>query len=301
MPSCFPFAINLYGINCPSKPYSAVTSMAKSLSFSTFESNSSLNNDAIPVILLHGWGLNSGVWQPLLALFNEPSNSNFQFITIDLPGFGINSDVELTPYTLDNICQHIEQTIAQPAVYLGWSLGGLVATQMSLTYPEKVLGLVTVTSSPYFVEQSDNDWPGIKENVLASFHNQLTQDTEKTIRNFLKIQAMGSPHIRQDLKLITQLVMAHDLPSQQTLNDSLNLLSDCDLRKDLAKLKLPFLRLYGQNDSLVPKSVLNQISLLAPESEQYLFENASHAPFISHLNDFYQVLSHWLNTNIKGA
>jgi len=273
--------------------------MAKSLTFSTFPPNSPLNKNAIPVVLLHGWGLNSGVWQPLLDLFKE--QSCYQLITVDLPGFGNNADVELRAYTLDNICQQIEQTLEQPAVYLGWSLGGLVATQMSLTYPEKVLGLVTVTSSPYFVEQSDNNWPGIKTNVLASFHNQLTQDTEKTIRNFLKIQAMGSPHIRQDLKLITQLVMAHNLPSQQTLNDSLNLLSDCDLRKDLAKLKLPFLRLYGQNDSLVPKSVIDQISFLAPESEQYLFENASHAPFISHLDSFYQVLSHWLNSNIKSA
>ncbi len=275
--------------------------MAKSLTFSTFPSNSPLNNNAIPVVLLHGWGLNSGVWQPLLALFNEQSNSNFQLITIDLPSYGNNADIELSSYTLDNICQYIEQTIEQPAVYLGWSLGGLVATQMTLKYPEKVLGLITVASSPYFVEQSKDKWPGIKTNVLESFHNQLSQDTEKTIRNFLKIQAMGSPNIRQDLKLITQLVMAHNLPSQQTLNDSLNLLSDCDLRKDLAKIKPPFLRLYGQNDSLVPKTVIEQISLLAPVSDLHLFEKASHAPFISHLDDFYQVLSHWLKTKFQSA
>jgi len=275
--------------------------MAKSLTFSTFPSNSPLDKNAIPVVLLHGWGLNSGVWQPLLALFNEQSNSDLQFITVDLPGFGNNSSTELPSYTLDNICQYIEKTIEQPAIYLGWSLGGLVATQMSLTYPEKVLGLVTVTSSPYFVEQADNDWPGIKANILASFHRQLTQDTEKTIRNFLKIQAMGSPHIRQDLKLITQLVMAHNLPSQKTLNDSLNLLSNCDLRKDISRIKAPFLRLYGQNDSLVPKAVIEQINLLATDSDLHLFEGASHAPFISHLDDFYKILSHWLNTKFKSA
>jgi pimeloyl-[acyl-carrier protein] methyl ester esterase len=299
MPSCSPFAITLYEINCRFEPNSAVISMAKSLKFSTFPAKSPLNKNAIPVVLLHGWGLNSGVWQPLLSLFNE--QNNYQLITIDLPGFGSNNQVELKPYDLENICQHIELTIEQPAVYLGWSLGGLVATQMSLTYPEKVLGLITVASSPYFVEQPKNNWPGIKAKVLASFHEQLAQDTEKTIRNFLKIQAMGSPHIRHDLKLITQLVMAYKLPNQQTLSDSLALLSQCDLRKELSNIKLPFLRLYGQNDSLVPKTVIEQISLLVPESDQHLFDKASHAPFISHLDDFYQVLCHWLKTNIKNT
>ncbi|WP_019029289.1 pimeloyl-ACP methyl ester esterase BioH [Colwellia piezophila] len=273
--------------------------MAKSLTFSTFPANSELNKDAIPIILIHGWGLNSGVWQPLLELFNKNGTRNYQFLTIDLPGYGSNSMVEIAPYTLANICQEIEQTIEQPAIYLGWSLGGLVATEMSLQYPEKVLALITVASSPYFVEQPQHSWPGIKESVLANFHQQLAQDTEKTIKGFLKIQAMGSPHIRQDLKLITQLVMAHNLPNQQTLADSLRLLSHCDLRQQLARIKQPFLRLYGHNDSLVPKVVIEQINTLAPSSEQYLFEHASHAPFISHLDDFHQVLVAWLAENFN--
>jgi len=271
--------------------------MAKSLTFSTFPPNSPLNKHATPIVLLHGWGLNSGVWQTLLSLFDE--QINYQLITIDLPGFGKNTSTEVAPYTLEKICQNIEQAIDKPAIYLGWSLGGLVATQMALSYPEKVLGLITVASSPYFVEQPTSDWPGIKPNVLKSFHQQLSQDTEKTINGFLKIQAMGSPHIRQDLKLITQLVMAHDLPSQQTLSDSLSLLSHCDLRKRLTGIKCPFLRLYGQNDSLVPKAVIEQISQLVPESDQHLFEQASHAPFISHLNEFHHVLTHWLKTNFS--
>jgi pimeloyl-[acyl-carrier protein] methyl ester esterase len=270
--------------------------MANSLKFSTLTDNTLVNKNAIPIVLIHGWGLNSGVWKPLLDLFNK--QSNYQLITIDLPGFGNNSDVELSPYDLENICLHIESTIKQPAVYLGWSLGGLVATQMSLSYPEKVLGLVTVASSPYFVEQSINGWPGIKENILTNFHNQLSQDTEKTISNFLKIQAMGSPHIRQDLKLITQLVMAYDLPNKKTLNNSLALLSHCDLRNRLFDIKKPFLRLYGHNDSLVPKAVIAKINLLVPQSDEYLFEGASHAPFISHLDNFYHILVDWLNANL---
>ena len=288
-----------FDIHYCSDIYSAVISMAKSLTFSTFPPNNTLNKNVIPIVLLHGWGLNSGVWPPLLDLFQANKENNYQLITIDLPGFGINSAVDIKPYSLTDICHHIEQVIDQPAIYLGWSLGGLIATEMSLKHPEKVLALISVASSPYFVEQTDDNWPGIKENVLASFHKQLAQDTAKTISGFLKIQAMGSPHIRQDLKLITQLVMAHALPSQQILANSLALLSQCDLREHLSNIKQPFLRLYGHNDSLVPKGVIGKINHLAPNSEHHLFDNASHAPFISHLDNFHQVLVAWLDSHFN--
>ncbi len=273
--------------------------MAERLIFSTYPPVNESTESAIPLVLIHGWGLNSGVWQPLIELFNKNHNNNYQLITVDLPGFGKNSSIEIEPYSLENICHHIAQTISQPAIYLGWSLGGLVATQMSLSYPEKVRALISVASSPFFLEQSSRNWHGIKSNVLASFHQQLSQDTAKTINGFLKIQAMGSPHIRQDLKHITQLVMAYSLPSKKTLTNSLTLLSDCDLRARLSEVNKPFLRLYGHNDSLVPKAVIEQVNHLAPASDYHIFNHASHAPFISHLDDFYQTVMNWLNVQFS--
>ena len=57
------------------------------------------------------------------------------------------------------------------AIWLGWSLGGLVASQIALTHPERVLALVTVASSPCF--SARDEWPGIKPDVLAGFQQQL--------------------------------------------------------------------------------------------------------------------------------
>lgn len=249
----------------------------------------------LPLVFIHGWGLNSGIWQPLankLAI-------NFQVITVDLPGYGLNIEHNITPYSLENICQQLAQVITQPAVYIGWSLGGLVASQMSLSFPERVLGLVNVTSSPCFLEKKSNEdnWPGIKANLLAAFHHQLADDTKKTIEGFLKIQAMGSPHIRKDLKQIRALIFQYSMPKRQVLDHSLALLETVDLRAQLAKITVPFLRLYGRLDSLIPKNVSNLVDALAPNSESYVFQQASHAPFISHEDEFYQVLKQWLQTN----
>ncbi len=282
--------------------------MAETLQFSTYLEP---KKHSIPLVLLHGWGLNSAIWQPLIANLTTEFTDVFQVITIDLPGFGANINKKISPYSLANICQHITNTIAQPAIYLGWSLGGLVATEMALTYPEKVLALITVASSPRFVEQKSaavvDDkavnqlvWPGIKPQVLNAFHQQLQIDAKKTINGFLKLQAMGSPHVRQDIKQINQLVFQHDMANKNTLDESLKLLETSDYRLRLKDINQPFLRLYGSADSLVPKAVIEQVAKFAKNnSKQHIFIGASHAPFISHLDDFTQVLTDWLLSQLS--
>jgi pimeloyl-[acyl-carrier protein] methyl ester esterase len=108
---------------------------------------------------------------------------------------------------------------------------------------------------------------------------------------------MGSPHVRQDIKQISQLVFQHDMANKNTLDESLKLLETSDYRLRLIDINQPFLRLYGSADSLVPKSVIEQVAKFAKHnSDQHIFERASHAPFISHLDDFTQVLINWLLT-----
>ena len=279
--------------------------MAETLQFSTYLEP---KKQSIPIVLLHGWGLNSAVWQPLIASLSTDFTDAFHVITVDLPGFGTNINKKVSPYSLANVCQHIANTIEQPAIYLGWSLGGLVATEMALTYPEKVLGLITVASSPRFLEQRSEEksdekivnqliWSGIKPHVLAVFHKQLQVDAEKTISGFLKLQAMGSPHVRQDIKQISQLVFQHDMANKNTLDESLKLLETSDYRLQLIDIKQPFLRLYGSADSLVPKSIIEHVAKFTENnSDQHIFEGASHAPFISHLDDFTKILTDWLFT-----
>jgi pimeloyl-[acyl-carrier protein] methyl ester esterase len=258
-------------------------SMAETLKISS-------QGSGLPLVFIHGWGLNSAVWQPSV----EALKSNFEVITVDLPGFGENIEHSLSPYTLAEVARLIQQAVAKPAVYIGWSLGGLVASEIALKFPQQVNALVTVASSPCFVEREN--WLGIKSEVLALFHRQLCDDTVKTINNFLKIQAMGSPHLRHDIKLLKALVMQFSMPTKTTLDESLQLLETVDHRKELTNISMPFLRLYGKLDGLVPRKAIQSITELAPQSDVVIFEQASHAPFISHPNEFHQALQSWLTS-----
>ncbi|STV85944.1 putative pimeloyl-BioC--CoA transferase BioH [Klebsiella michiganensis] len=49
---------------------------------------------------------------------------------------------------------------------------------------------------------------------------------------------------------------------------------------------MPFLRLYGRLDGLVPRKIIPLLDALWPKSTSIVFDKAAHAPFISHPQAF---------------
>lgn len=125
----------------------------------------------------------------------------------------------------------------------------------------------------------------MKASVLALFQRQLKDDFEQTVARFLAIQAMGSPSVRADTKLIKELVFEKPLPALNALRGGLKILAETDLRKRLAQLQCPLWRVYGERDTLVPASAADAVQQLVPDSPHWIVEQASHAPFIAHGNE----------------
>ena len=80
------------------------------------------------------------------------------------------------------------------------------------------------------------------------------------------------------------------MPPVDVLNGGLEILKTVDLREPLRALTVPFLRLYGYLDGLVPRKVVPLLDELWPASESLIFARAAHAPFISHPDEFCQTL-----------
>lgn len=234
------------------------------------------------LVLLHGWGLNAEVWHCV----SEELASHFTLHLVDLPGFGRSHGYQAM--SLDEMAQHVLDAAPQNAIWLGWSLGGLVASQIALTYPERVQALVTVASSPCF--SARDAWPGIKPDVLAGFQQQLSEDFQRTVERFLALQTMGTETARQDARTLKNTVLSLPMPDVEVLNGGLEILKTVDLREPLATLALPHLRIYGYLDGLVPRKVVPLLDTLWPQSESHVVAKAAHAPFISHPAEFCSAL-----------
>ncbi|MCT4715837.1 pimeloyl-ACP methyl ester esterase BioH [Enterobacteriaceae bacterium H18W14] len=232
----------------------------------------------IDLVLLHGWGLNAEVWHCISAELS----SQFRLHLVDLPGYGRSQN--FGALTLPEMAEIVLAQAPEQAVFLGWSLGGLVASQIALTHPGRVRALITVASSPCFTARGD--WPGIKPEVLTGFQQQLSEDFQRTVERFLALQTLGTQTARQDARALKAVVLEQPMPEVEVLNGGLEILKTVDLREQLAELQMPLLRLYGYLDGLVPRKVAALLDERCPQSESVIFLKAAHAPFISHPQAF---------------
>lgn len=240
------------------------------------------------LVLLHGWGLNAEVWQNIVPRLSP----HFRLHLVDLPGFGRSQG--FGPLSLADMAQQLLPHLPARAVLLGWSLGGLVASQLALTQPERVEALISVASSPCFTER--DAWPGIKPETLHNFQQQLSNDFQRTVERFLALQTMGTENARQDARQLKEVVLSQPMPSVEVLAGGLEILRHDDLRASLDQLKLPFLRVYGYLDGLVPRRIADELNVRWPHSQSVMMEKAAHAPFISHPEAFCQLISEFCQT-----
>ncbi len=228
----------------------------------------------IDVVFVHGWAMNSAVWQPCLQRLPDWVNPQ----CIDLPGYGASIDARAG--TLDEYVDHVARRIRRPAAVVGWSLGGLVALRLAHTRPEKVSNLIQVASSPKFVQA--DDWPtAIEREVFEQFAASLEKDTVKTIRRFLALQVRGTDTSMATARTLQQAIEAQGLPALEALFAGLKILSDSDLRLSASRLSSPVTWVLGARDMLVPIALADALRLLVPGADIRVLPGAGHAPFIS--------------------
>ena len=227
------------------------------------------------LVLIHGWGMNSAVWSSLVT----PLAESYRLHLIDMPGHG-HSSYDPSCSTLDQWLDMVMQVAPQRAVWIGWSLGSMLAQRAAVKYPERVEGLVCVAGTPRFSQNSD--WPhAMVQETLLGFAADLQEDHSKTLDRFLLLQAHGDAEVRKLLRPLREGLASRPEPDGRALELGLDLLLHTDLRSELSQLQCPSLWLFGRRDRLVPVAVADDIQRLLPQAEIEIFQHAAHLPMLS--------------------
>jgi pimeloyl-ACP methyl ester carboxylesterase len=98
-----------------------------------------------PVVLVHGFTLDRRMWDDQMTAFA----AHHRVVRYDLRGFGASAPpVAGAPYThADDLQALLEHLGIERAAIVGLSLGGWVAHEFALTYPESLSALVLVDSA----------------------------------------------------------------------------------------------------------------------------------------------------------
>lgn len=240
-----------------------------------------------PLVMLHGWGMHSGVWQPLI----KKLSAQYMLYLVDLPGMGNSRPLE--PYHLHALADEVAQVIPGVSDVLGWSLGGLVAQRIALNQPDRVKRLVLVGSSPCFVNKAGWD-SGIEPSNFETFAENVNSDYKATILQFLTLQCMKADDARSTLKQLRASFNTRPTPTQTTLHRALQVLLDSDLRDEIANIRKPTLLIHGDRDTLAPVQAAHWMMQQLPQGFLRVISGSAHAPFLSHSEQFIAALNQFL-------
>jgi len=234
------------------------------------------------LVLLHGWAMHSGIWGGLVdALVSE-----FRVNLVDLPGHGVNANVRLS-HDLNMVAAQI-LTEVPPAIWIGWSLGGLITLAAALQQPSHVLKAVLVAATPSFSKQADWEF-GVSLAQQQAFSEGLESDYEQTLKQF-SLQCFGAPWLKESLKRLGKTSAIDDVPARDTLHAGLNLLYSNNLLTGAGDCKVPTLFLGGTRDRTILPASFEQAAALMPNASARVIRGAGHAPFISHQDQFLDII-----------
>lgn len=236
---------------------------------------------------LHGWGMNSAVFTPVVDSMPEGYGHHL----IDLPGYGH------SPVVSDSFTEQVEwiDRSLPPSVLVAWSMGGLYALELLRRYPEKYSALVLVASTPCFVQRGD--WAAaMPAQVFKDFAQDLINDWRRTMRRFIGLQLHGVNGARDLIRQVSGLVATGGEPQAGILQRGLDLLLEFDARTVLTEIQVPVMAVLGRRDKLIPFGLAQELSALNPAIRVECLARSAHAPFLSHPEEFIRLIDEFIKS-----
>lgn len=236
----------------------------------------SLGGRGEPLLMLHGWGVNSEIWTSLvdeLKLF-------VTVYVVDLPGMG--GSTLISPYTLDNIAKEIKANVPiKKCNILGWSLGGQVAMYLAIKMPEFVEKLILMSTTPCFVEKID--WPyGVNKQFFLNFEIEAKKNLNDSLMKFFLIQTRGINDSKKMMKFLKKEFIELRDENKSGMQSALNVLKEADLRNDVKKIDKLTLIITGDKDRLTSTKASVWLYETIKGATLKEIKGANHMPFISH-------------------
>jgi pimeloyl-[acyl-carrier protein] methyl ester esterase len=227
--------------------------------------------NALPLVLLHGWGTHAGVWSDLIAGL-ELGHS---VIAPDFPGDGAAESC-----MVDGVIDRLAAIAPERCMVAGWSLGGQLALAWALRHPQQVARLGLIATTPRFISAAD--WPhGMAAAALAGFAAELATDPAATLRRFLMLETQGDAQARTVARRLDAALAARPVPAADMLMRTLEWLRDNDLRAELPQILQPALVIHGDRDRITPLAAGEHLARHLPHARLEVLGGAAHAPFVS--------------------
>lgn len=241
-----------------------------------------------PILFLHGSG--TGVTAAANWWLNLPQISEVgRTIAIDSIGYGQSIAAPGTEYGIREWVRHAVRVLDALGIEKTWivgnSLGGWLAFQFALDFPERLSGIISMGTG------------GAKLTKALKGHSNPTL-TEEGIRDTLELFVVDKTLVSDEL-----VKLRYESALNDTASDRLKeVVAARDRDRDalpldfdkLAELEIPVLLIHGMQDAVIPVSRTWELVQTIPNADAHLFSQTGHWSQVERSEEFNQVIIEWL-------
>ncbi|GEM_PF-1885120 len=229
------------------------------------------------ILFIHGWSGNVQNWWAQFEHFAR----DHRVIVFDAPGHGRSERGDHLDYSAD---QHLEVALAlldtlevERAVVVGNSGGGRLAATLAIRYPQRVSALVLADST-------GTRYLGKAGPILHTINPGWLQVANMTTGDhYPGLDSMS--RARQDF-VHSFAGTVEELPYLEALAALLALDYVRIPDRDLARIQVPTLIVWGDDDPVLPRRAMRALERAIPDSQGYLVHLGTHSPMMASPDEF---------------
>lgn len=248
--------------------------------------------EGTPILFLHGSG--TGVTAAANWWLNLPQLSEHgRCIAIDSIGYGQTIAAEDVEYGIKEWVRHAVRVLDALGIEKTWivgnSLGGWLAFQFALDYPERLLGIVSMGTGGAKLTKAlkGHSNPNLSEEGIRETLELFVVNKDLVTDGLVKLRYQSALNDTATDRL-KEVVAARD-------RDRTELPLDFER---LAKLDIPVLLIHGMQDHVIPVSRTWELLNTIPHADAHVFSQCGHWSQVERADEFNEVVSSYISRRI---
>ena len=242
------------------------------------------------IVMIHGFGASGNIWEGQ----KEFLCSDFQVLTIDLPGHGQSGwmTVSLMDMATDNRQILSSLGISQFSLVAS-SMGGLVALELYRMIPQDIMRISLVGSIPKFA-RGPNYPAGLDIGKIHLLSQQFEGNHGLILDIFFRSLFTMKERANERFKWVKARREIEPLPKKEALKHFLDILEKADLRDRASSVICPLQFITGTEDYICPRAIMDWVAEHAFNARFDFIEGCGHLPFLVEVKEYNRLLEDFL-------